>query len=111
MRVIQLPDLLYDYLLEVVELHTRRGIHPEEGLAAHQLWGAIKNHAVHIDEEAVQKAVLAASPEGQSPVRQFDPRNPLNSPIECPKCYDEEGSLACIRPAHQGRQTGPIEGT
>jgi hypothetical protein len=31
--------------------------------------------------------------------------------VECPKCYDEEGSWACVHPAHEaykGKHTEPV---
>lgn len=111
MKVIQLPDVLYTYLLELIEMHAGRGIHPEEGMAVNRLWDAVKNRATHIDEGDIQKMAAAASPAGQSSVGEIDPRNPHGQPVECEKCFDEEGSLACIRPAHKARQTEPVEGT
>jgi hypothetical protein len=133
MKVIQLPDVLHEYLLGLIEMHAGRGIHPEEGLAVNRLWDAVKNRATHIDEGDIQKMAVAGGPDGQSalhvhsprdphepdktcpcdPKREIDPRNlkgqlPDGSgswvPIECEKCFDEEGSQACIRPAHQTKQ-------
>jgi hypothetical protein len=110
MKVIQLPDVLHEYLLGLIEMHAGRGIHPEEGLAVNRLWDAVKNRATHIDEAAIQMMAGAASPDGQSPVSVVDHTGKAVT-VECQRCWDEEGSQACIRPAHQARQTGPIEDT
>jgi hypothetical protein len=107
MKVITLPDVLHEYLVHVIEKHATGGIHPEEGIAVASLWDAVTKKVSHIDDAAVQKMAKAGSPQGQSaPVdpqtfASTDPRNPQGLPVECEKCFDEEGSLACIRPAHQ----------
>jgi hypothetical protein len=59
MRVIQLPDVLYDYLVHVVEKHAESGIHPEEGFALSKLWEAVTKNATHIDDAEVRKMAVA----------------------------------------------------
>ena len=41
MKVLLLPDDVYEYLQHVVRAHTLAGIEPEEGFAAAQLWSHI----------------------------------------------------------------------
>lgn len=106
MKVIQLPDVLHEYLLGLIETHAGRGIHPEEGLAVNRLWDAVKNHATHIDEDAIQKMAEAATPGGQSPVLTAIDHTGKAVTIECQRCWDEEGSQACLRSACQARR-GP----
>ena len=89
MRVIQLEDVLHEYLLQLIEKHAAQGIHPEEGLAVNRLWEAVTKRATHIPDEDIQKMAAAAMPEGQS------------SPAECEMCFNESGSLSCIRSAHK----------
>ncbi len=59
MKVIQLPDLLYDYLVHVIEKHASSGIHPEEGTAVAHLWDAVTKRATHIDDAEVRKMAAA----------------------------------------------------
>lgn len=66
MKVIQLPDVLHEYLVHVIEKHAGSGIHPEEGIAIANLWSAITKNATHIDDAEVRKMAAAASPAGQS---------------------------------------------
>lgn len=73
MKVIQLPDVLYEYLVHVLEKHAGTGIHPEEGLAVSKLWEAVTKNATHIDDEQVRKMAAAATPQGQSEVRVPEP--------------------------------------
>jgi hypothetical protein len=68
MKVIQLPDVLHEYLVHVIEKHAGSGIHPEEGLAVSKLWEAVTVKATHIDDAQVQKMAAAATPSGQSPL-------------------------------------------
>jgi hypothetical protein len=66
MKVIQLPDVLHDYLVHVIEKHAGQGIHPEEGIAVARLYEAVTKLATHIDDADVKKMAAAASPQGQS---------------------------------------------
>lgn len=66
MKVIQLPDVLHEYLVHVIEKHAGQGIHPEEGIAVARLYEAVTKLATHIDDADVKKMVAAASPQGQS---------------------------------------------
>lgn len=69
MKVLQpLPDVLYDYLVHVVQKYAGSGIHPEEGHAVAHLWEAVTKNVTHLDDEQVRAAVAAATPQGQSPV-------------------------------------------
>lgn len=56
MKVIQLPDVLYEYLVRTIEAHGARGIHPEEGLALNRLWDAVVNRVTTIPDADLQKA-------------------------------------------------------
>src|SRR5208337_3075920 len=62
MRVIQLPDILYEYLVHVIEKHASSGIHPEEGLAVSKLWDAVTKKVTHIDDAQIAKMAAAATP-------------------------------------------------
>jgi len=66
MKVIQLPDVLHDYLVHVIEKHAGSGIHPEEGVAIARLWEAVTKQATHIDDAEVRKMAATATPQGQS---------------------------------------------
>jgi hypothetical protein len=68
MKVIQLPDVLHEYLVHVLEKHAGQGIHPEEGIAVARLYEAVTKLATHIDDAEVKKMAAAAAPQGQSPV-------------------------------------------
>ena len=68
MKVIQLPDVLHEYLVHVVENHAGKGIHPEEGIAIARLYEAVTKNVTHIDDAEVRKMAAAAAPQGQSPV-------------------------------------------
>ena len=66
MKVIQLPDSLYEYLIHVVETHALAGIRPEEGIAVAKLWEAITTKVTHIDDAEIAKMASAGIPGGQS---------------------------------------------
>lgn len=108
MKIIQLVDPLYDYLVHMIEEHGSRGIHPQEGLALNRLWDAAVNRATTIPDADIEKMAKAGTPEGQSAA--LDAREKLTEERvghapECAKCFDEEGSYACVRPkAHNGLQ-------
>jgi hypothetical protein len=68
MKVLQLPDVLHEYLVHVLEKHASSGIHPEEGIAVAHLWDAVTKHAQHFDDQQVRAAAAAATPQGQSPL-------------------------------------------
>jgi hypothetical protein len=64
MKVYQLPDVLHEYLVHVLEKHAASGIHPEEGMAVAKLWEAVTKNATHIDDAEVRKMASAgAQPE------------------------------------------------
>jgi hypothetical protein len=65
MKILQLPDVLHEYLVHVIEKHAGSGIHPEEGLAVSKLWEATKN-ATHIPDEQIAKMAAAGAYTGQS---------------------------------------------
>src|SRR5208282_4224425 len=86
MRVIQLPDVLHEYLVHVIEKHASSGIHPEEGMAVSKLWEAVTKRATHIDDAQIAKMVAAATPAGQSVAvdaeRQiYDGSSPATNPL------------------------------
>src|SRR5208337_3092368 len=55
MKILQLQDDLYAYLVHVVQTHAGGGIDPEEGLAVYKLWEAVTKNATTIDPEALAK--------------------------------------------------------
>lgn len=59
MKVIQLPDPLYDYLVHLIE---SAGVHPREGVAIYHLWEAVTKNATHIDDAEVRKMAAAGAP-------------------------------------------------
>lgn len=73
MKVIQLPDVLHEYLVHVIEKHAASGIHPEEGMAVAKLWEATVKNATHIDDAAIAKAAAAGTPAGQSRIAGAEP--------------------------------------
>lgn len=122
MKIIQLPDVLHEYLVHLIEAHAAQGIRPEEGLALYQLWDFAVVRATTIPDSEMQKMAAAGAPGGQSPVPHVhspsDPHPPgpcaecdpqtteshqtgEQIAVECKACYDEFGSQACLRPAHQ----------
>jgi hypothetical protein len=50
-KILQIPDVLHEYLLHVIESHAARGIHPDESMALSHLWGAAKQVTTISDEE------------------------------------------------------------
>lgn len=66
MKILQLPDVLHEYLVHVVEKHAQQGIHPEEGVAIAHLWEAITKKVQHIDDKELMKMAAAGTPDGQS---------------------------------------------
>ena len=66
MKVLQLPDVLHEYLVHVIEHHAASGIHPEEGLALSKLWEAATKQVTHIPDEQIAKMAAAGSAGGQS---------------------------------------------
>jgi hypothetical protein len=66
MKILQLPDVLHEYLVHVVEKHAQQGIHPEEGVAIAHLWEAVTKHVQHIDEKEMMKMAVAGTPDGQT---------------------------------------------
>jgi hypothetical protein len=62
MKVIQLPDVLHEYLLHVIEKHAGSGIHPEEGTALAHLWDAVSKHAQHFDDAQIKAMATAGTP-------------------------------------------------
>lgn len=71
MKVIQLPDVLHEYLVHVIQKHAGTGIHPEEGLAVSRLWEAVSK-ATHIDDAQMRAMAASASPAGQTAVAEPD---------------------------------------
>jgi hypothetical protein len=73
MKIIQLPDVLHDYLVHVVERHAQQGIHPEEGTAIAQLWEYVTKNVQHLDDQELRKMAAAGTPTGQSTVPPAEP--------------------------------------
>lgn len=106
MKIIQLPDVLHEYLVHLIEAHAARGIHPEEGMAVSHLWDCVKNRVTTIPDAEIAKMTAAGSPEGQSAPKPKgvvveSPQTGQPITVECAECYNETGSEACIRPAHK----------
>lgn len=66
MKILQLPDVLHEYLIHVVEKHAQQGIHPEEGVAIAHLWDAVTKNVQSIDDKEIMKMAAASMPSGQS---------------------------------------------
>jgi len=121
MKILQLRDDLHEYLVYVIRSHPTP---PEECLAMHHLWEHVTKKATYVDDAAMAKMAQAgavpAAP-SQEPAFEVSQRGideeerlrvraetggPVGAGIghgvpECEKCYDEEGSLSCVRPAHK----------
>jgi hypothetical protein len=67
MKVFQMPDVLYDYLVHIVEKHGASGIHPEEGFALSKVWEAVTKNVTHIDDAEVRKMADAGAPPTETP--------------------------------------------
>src|SRR5258708_7901752 len=103
MKIVQLPDVLHNYLIHLIETPPARGIHPEEGLALNRLWEAAKNRVVTIPDTELEKMTEAGAPEPDAPrvAKQF--LSPDDTPAirpECDACFADENSLTCVRPTH-----------
>lgn len=68
MKILQLPDVLHEYLVHVVEKHAQQGIHPEEGVAIAHLWEAVTKKVQTIDDEEIRKMAAAGAPGGQTEI-------------------------------------------
>lgn len=80
MKVLVLPDNLYDYLNHVIRAHAGAGIDPEEGLAIYQLNQAI-GQAQTVDTSSLGKVKLdKLGPDGVTMTL---------SPEEAPGCVGE----------------------
>jgi hypothetical protein len=62
MKICQLPDVLHEYLVHILEKHAASGIHPEEGMAVAKLWEAVTKNVTHIDDVEVRKMAAAGTP-------------------------------------------------
>ena len=83
MKILQLPDVLHEYLVHVVEKHAQQGIHPEEGVAIAHLWEAVTKHVQSIDDKELMKMAVAGTPGGQT-----TPVPPTVDPVQ-DKVYPE----------------------
>jgi hypothetical protein len=83
MKILQLPDVLHEYLVHVVEKHAQQGIHPEEGVAIAHLWEAVTKQVQTIDDKELMKMAVAGTPGGQS-----TPVTPTADPVQ-DKVYPE----------------------
>jgi hypothetical protein len=66
MKILQLPDVLHEYLVHVLEKHAASGIHPEEGLAVSKLWEAATKNVTHIPDTEIARMAAAGAASGQS---------------------------------------------
>lgn len=57
MKVLLLPESLYEYLVHVVRTHSSTGIEPDEGMAVYQLWQHVQG-AQTVDVSDLGKAQL-----------------------------------------------------
>jgi hypothetical protein len=62
MKILNLPDVLHEYLIHLLETHAARGIHPEEGMAIARLWDCVNNRATTIPDAEIEKMVKAGTP-------------------------------------------------
>jgi hypothetical protein len=110
MKVIQLQDSLYDYLVHLIE---SAGVHPREGIAIYHLWEAVTKNVTHIDDAEVRRMAAAGAPQGQSPVAETEPDliegggqvrdiRPLK---DIPLYERDRGQVSDIRPLNE--QEGP----
>jgi hypothetical protein len=67
-----------------------------------RLWDAAVNRVTTIPDAEIEKMAKAGTPEGQTVLDAHEKvtEERVGHPPECQKCYDEEGSYSCIRPAH-----------
>jgi hypothetical protein len=82
MKVIQLPDVLHEYLVRVVQDHAAGGIHPEEGIAIAKLWEAVTKTVTHVPDQEIARMAAAGAPSGQSVPEAVATNNELESRIE-----------------------------
>lgn len=94
MKILQLPDVLHEYLVHVVEKHAQQGIHPEEGVAIAHLWEAVTKKVQSIDDKELMKAAAAGLPSGQSPV--------VPAPDVRPNLIVTDEDLKLQKEAHDG---------
>jgi hypothetical protein len=98
MKIIQIPDVLHQYLIHVLETHASRGIHPDEGLAVNRLWEAVTVHVTTISDAEIEKA---AKPEPPSASYGVPTSGDIRRGIpECDICFEEDRSYTCVRPGH-----------
>ena len=64
MKIIQLPDVLHEYLVHVLLTYHA---HPEEGIGMANLWEACAKNVTHIDDGEVRKMATAGIPEPTTP--------------------------------------------
>ena len=63
--VVQLPEFLHEYLLEVQRRHAHAGLEPEELTISAQLWEATTKKAVVMNTDS-NPPVSPADPEGET---------------------------------------------
>ena len=105
MRILVLPDNLYEYLQHVVRAHSVAGIEPEEGLAIYQLNQHV-TAAQSVDVSNLGKAKLEnLGPEGVA--LRFEP-NPPAEPDRSP-CGPGCTDAGCDPKEHGGKPAYPPE--
>jgi hypothetical protein len=82
MKVIQLPDVLHEYLVHVLLTYHA---HPTEGVGIANLWDACTKNATHIDDAEVRKMAAAGAPPGDSGTHVHLPTDPHipGEPCDC----------------------------
>jgi len=60
-KILNLPDVLHEYLVHLIETHAARGIHPEEGMAIARLWQCVQNVTTIPDDE-IRRVAAAGTP-------------------------------------------------
>jgi imidazolonepropionase-like amidohydrolase len=79
MKVLQLPDVLHEYLVHVLLTYHA---HPEEGVGMANLWDAVTKHVTHIDDAEVRKMAAAGAPPTEDPEPESNP-NSASSVVDC----------------------------
>lgn len=77
MKIIQLPDVLHEYLVHV--LLTYRA-HPSEGIGMANLWEAVTKNATHIDDAQVRAMAAAGTPPTEAPANDSEPEQEPEHP-------------------------------
>jgi hypothetical protein len=59
MKILNLPDVLHEYLIHLIEARAAGGIHPEEGMALAHLWECVTKRVTTIPDTEIARMVAA----------------------------------------------------